>query len=236
MKKILLVLLMGVVLVVGACTAGNPGESLKKNFPDLKFDSIKESPIKGLYEVVQDCNVLYYYPGKSLIVAGHIYAKDKQDLTARRINELMVSKARDLPLDKAIKEGSGKNVVIEFTDPECPFCRKMNAYFKTRQDLTVYTFLLPLPQIHPKAGAKAKWILCSKEQGKALDEIMEGKRDNEELKPCDDPKVDSLLKEHMDLGARLGIKGTPAFFVNGTFVNGADIKKFEAALAGEAHR
>jgi len=232
-KRILVLLLLMFALVsAGACAAGKPGESLKKDFPDLKFDSIKETVIKGLYEVVVEGNILYYYPEKSLIVAGHIYAKDKKDLTAERINELVAAKAKDIPTDKAVKHGNGKNVVVEFTDPDCPFCRKMSAYLKTRTDLTVYTFLFPLTQIHPKAEAKAKWVLCSKDPVKALDEVMEGKHDNDELKLCNDPKIDTLLQEHINLGGKLGIRGTPAFFINGTFINGADIKKFEAAIAG----
>jgi len=49
--------------------------------------------------------------------------------------------AADLDLSKALVIGNGPKTVIEFTDPDCPFCRKAASYFANRTDVTKYVFL-----------------------------------------------------------------------------------------------
>lgn len=231
MNFVLMVLGFVLMFNVVSCSAQKPEESLKKDFPDIKYDSIRESPIKGLYEVVIGTNILYYYPEKGFIVAGSIFSKDKKNLTQERHQELIALRVKDIPLDKAIKIGSGKNVVIEFTDVDCPFCRKMSEYLKTKTDITRYVFLFPLVQIHPKAEAKSRYVLCSSDKAKALEDAMSGKFDKDgSFKPCDDPAVAKTLNEHMEIGRKVGVEGTPAFFVNGQFVSGANIQAFESFL------
>ena len=44
-----------------------------KAFPQLKIDSVTESQIKGLYEVVAGQNVFYFYPEKDLLLVGDMY-------------------------------------------------------------------------------------------------------------------------------------------------------------------
>lgn len=228
-KSILVVLLAVLTFISVACAAGKPEESFKKDFPEVKVESVKESPIKGVYEVVTSANILYYYPAKGYIIVGPIINKDKKNLTADRMGELASAKYKELALDKAIKIGNGKNIVVEFTDPDCPFCRKMSDYLKTRTDLTRYVFLYPLP-MHQNAPAKIKYILCSDDKVKTLEEVMKGKLDNAEFKVCDDKKIADLVDEHRKITVKTGINGTPAFFVNGKFVSGADIPKFESYL------
>ena len=63
-----------------------------------------------------------------------------------------------LDLTKAVKIGNGKTMVIEFTDPDCPFCRKAEAYLQKRTDLTRYIFFIPLKS-HPASKGKVQYIL-----------------------------------------------------------------------------
>ena len=35
-----------------------------------------------------------------------------------------------LNLDKALKIGTGKTTIIEFTDPDCPYCRQLHGELK----------------------------------------------------------------------------------------------------------
>lgn len=140
------------------------------------------------------------------------------------------SQLKDLPLDKAVRVGMGKNTVIEFTDPDCPFCRKLDAYMKQRKDVTRYIFLFPLTQLHPKSEEKAKLILCSKNPAGTLEEVMSGQYDKEMPTPCNDEKYVSLLKEFRETGQKLGINGTPSLYVNGNFISGANIPAIEQII------
>jgi thiol:disulfide interchange protein DsbC len=135
-------------------------------------------------------------------------------------------KIKELDLSKAIKIGSGKVEVIEVTDPECPFCRRAEDMLSSVSgDITRYVFFMPLP-FHKKAEPLACFILSSKDKEAIYRDVMVGKYDNSSNLKCDD-KVKSLLSEHKEISMKMGIQGTPTFFVktkSGEYirVNGAD--------------
>jgi thiol:disulfide interchange protein DsbC len=204
-------------------------ESFRKTFPQITFDKISPTAIKGVYEVIAGPNIGYYAPEPGYIIFGEIRDKNMTSITANRKNELIAAKAKDLPLDKAIKIGNGKSTVIEFTDPDCPYCRKASAWFKERTDVTRYVFFMPLP-MHPDAENKTKYVLCQEDRAKAYEEVMSGKLDNQKYEVCKKPEVESLLTLYKDLAAKQGINSTPFFMVNGKPVSGADFPRLEEAL------
>jgi len=207
----------------------SPEEAFRKNFPNIKFDAINPTAIKGVYEVVVGTNIGYFSPETGYLIIGEIRDKTGTSITANRRAEIVASKAKELPLDKAIKIGSGASKVIEFTDPDCPFCRKASTFFTGRADVTRYVFFIPLP-MHPDAENKAKWVLCSEDRARAYEEVMSGKLDKEKYETCKKPEVDELLKSYKDLGNKMGINSTPFFIVNGKAISGADIPRLEEAL------
>jgi thiol:disulfide interchange protein DsbC len=243
MKKLASCLLMciAVIMYSSFVFAGSDVEkSLKTDFSDLKFDSVVPSPVAGLYEVVVEQTIYYYAPKEGILIAGQMFDKTKRNLTADRAQELqakigqeIVRKAKDLPLDKAVKAGTGKHIVIEFTDPDCPYCRKAAEFFEKRDDVTKYTFLMPLP-MHPDAKNKLRYILCQKDKGKALEEVMKGKIDNGKYETCKSAEVDDLIKIHESVAAKMGISSTPFFIINETPISGADIPKLERELWKES--
>jgi thiol:disulfide interchange protein DsbC len=57
-------------------------------------------------------------------------------------------RVKEIPLEKGIKIGDGKSVVIEFTDPDCTFCRKAADWLeKNREGVTRYVFLYPITRL-----------------------------------------------------------------------------------------
>ncbi len=212
-------------------------ESFKKDFPNTPVTEVRTSPIEGLYEILSDETILYYYPKNGHVIVGGMWSKEGKDLTGERRNELisardelMSARAKDLPLEKAVRIGKGKKQIIEFTDPDCPFCRKADEYLKGRQDVTRYVFLLPIKQLHPDAEKKARYILCQKEPGKALEEVMGGKIDGKPYEVCDSKKVEEHIQAFADIGRTMNIKGTPMLIVNGHTVRGANIALTEQFL------
>ncbi|MBF0487118.1 MAG: thioredoxin fold domain-containing protein [Nitrospirae bacterium] len=135
-----------------------------------------------------------------------------------------------IPTDNAIRIGMGKNTVIEFEDPDCPFSRRLSAYMSKRQDVTRYVFLTPALQIHPDAMDKARFILCSKNSPQAFIDVMNGRYDKEKPPVCKDEQIEKTLKEHKELGSKLGASATPYLIINGTYVLGADFEKIEGVI------
>jgi thiol:disulfide interchange protein DsbC len=135
-----------------------------------------------------------------------------------------------IPTENAIRIGMGKNTVIEFEDPDCPFSRRLSDYMNKRPDVTRYVFFLPAEQIHPDAMNKARFVLCSKNSPQAFLDVMSGKYDKVKPPVCKDEKVEKILKEHKELADKLGAGVTPYLIINGKFVIGADFEKIEAII------
>ena len=211
-----------------------PETAFRKAFPQLKVDNFAESQIKGGYEVTSGQNIFYFFPEKDLLVVGDIYTKEGKNLTGEKKQELKarsqaeaLKKIKDLPLEKAVKVGSGAKTVIEFTDPDCPYCRKAAEALKKRTDVTRYIFLTPLA--HPNAINKVYYILAAKDQEKAYHEMMDGKPLPASAGDYG-KEIKELADEYMSLARSLAIDGTPTFFINDQMVVGADLERIDSLL------
>jgi len=210
-----------------ASDAVKPEVALRAAFPQVPFDTITPSEIPGLYEVVSGQNIFYYYPEKELILTGELIGKDLKSRTAEHRGALAAKVVKSLPLDKAVKVGDGKKIVIEFTDPDCPYCRKAFEYFSKRSDVTQYVYFAALA--HPAAITKIQYILGADNKAQAFDAMMLGQEIPASAKPVTDA-IKALAQEHLALAKKVGIQGTPTFFINGEQVVGADVKKMDELL------
>jgi len=220
-------LLLALAATSFAASAVKPDDSFRSAFPQVPFDSMNPTEIPGLYEVISGQNIFYYYPDKELVLTGEIVGKDLKSRTAERKGAIAAKLVKDIPLDKAVKIGDGKKVVIEFTDPDCPYCRKAAEYFTKRTDVTQYVFFTPLA--HPGAITKIEYILSAENKAQAYDAMMLGQEIPASAKPAS-PAIKQLAQEHIALARKVGIQGTPTFFVNGQMVVGADVKKLDELL------
>jgi protein-disulfide isomerase len=141
--------------------------------------------------------------------------------------------------------GSDKAPVqlVEFADYECPYCQKVNADLARLREqfgdqVSVVYKDFPLP-MHPLAGKAAQAARCAGVQGKFWEfhdslfqtkklQLSELKLEARELK-LDTARFDQCLdtgeqipvvKKDVQEGQRLGLTGTPSFFVNGHFMSG----------------
>lgn len=233
MKKIVSGALVLCVMACFATTAWSDdatGKLLTQMFPKLKFDSVGPSRVKGLYEVVAGNQIVYFAPDEGILIFGQMIDKTEKNLTAERIAEVVAQKAKDLPLDKAVKIGSGKHTVIEITDPDCPYCRKGEEFFSTRTDVTRFAFLFPLA-MHPDAENKSRHILCAKDRAAELEAVMKGAIDGQKYETCKADDVEELLKLHKSVGDKMGVTGTPFYIVDGQPVPGFDANRIQQILS-----
>jgi len=236
--RILLALLFILpLLATGAC-AGKPlpldqvNARLKKDFPRLPANDVQPTPVEGMFAVISGLNIFYYFPESGHLLNGELYNKSLENLTQKASAELLEKVLADLPLDRAVKIGSGPVKVIEITDPDCPFCRKASAFFDDKDDqVTRYVFFFPLTQLHPNAAAKAAWILAADDGAAAYHAIMKGAYDKS---PLPEHKDNGRLAEHQAIAEKLGVRGTPQFFLKGVHINGANIPELAKLLGGAA--
>lgn len=75
--------------------------ALKKAYPNISAEQVRESEIAGLYEVVSGGAVLYFAPKGNYMVFGEIWTPEGKSVTATRRDELESRQLQSLPLDQA---------------------------------------------------------------------------------------------------------------------------------------
>ena len=136
--------------------------------------------------------------------------------------------------------------IVMYSDFQCPFCAKVGgtiARLKQQygERLRVVFRDFPLTSIHPQSEQAAIAARCAHEQGRFWefhDRLFAQPRDitparleehaahvgldPERFAACRaNPRTQTIVSDNRASGERLGISGTPAFFINGRFVTGA---------------
>lgn len=179
----------------------------RKLYPATKFDSVKATPVPSIYELHMGKNVAYAHEGGQYFFFGSLYdMKNQEDLTSSAAATASKIDFNKLPLNKAIKtvKGNGKRTVAVFSDPECPYCKRLEAELSKVTDVTIYTFMYPLDGLHPEAKAKADAVWCSKDRSAAWQALLLKGKTPEGVKNCATP-IDEIIA----LAGDLGIQGTP---------------------------
>src|SRR5216684_3468132 len=135
--------------------------------------------------------------------------------------------------------------VVEFSDFQCPFCSK--AHDTVEQVMQTYPGKVRLVfrhfplDFHKNAAKAAEAAMCANEQGEfweyhdvlfknqqtlelaqLKDHAKEVGLDTTTFATCvDSGKYKKSVDEDMAAGQKVGVSGTPAFFINGVFLNGA---------------
>jgi thiol:disulfide interchange protein DsbC len=136
--------------------------------------------------------------------------------------------AAEIDFSKAITIGSGPKVVVEFTDPDCPHCRKASKYFDGRPDVIRHVFFYPLAR-HLKAKDKVQFVLSMQDKVRAYRDVMSGRLDAAVLPPATAEGV-QLQEKQLEIARKFKVDSTPTFLINGRIIEGFDLKRIEEAL------
>ena len=152
-------------------------------------------------------------------------------------------------------------LIVEFTDYQCPFCGRVRSTisqlmdeYKDKIRYVLRDFPLSFHQFAKKAHEAAH---CAGDQGKyweynkelwahqqALDvgKLKEYanvlKLDAKKFGSClDEGKYTKKVEENVEYGASVGAQGTPSFFINGIFINGArPVGDFKTVIDAELNK
>lgn len=212
-----------ILLLVSACYAQTDIATVKKaiaeKFPEAGSNIEVTKTTFGWYEVYAGGRLFYTDEDVNYFFLGNIVeAKSMSNITAQRLQKLSAIKFESLPLDFAIKtvKGNGKRKVAVFSDPDCPYCKRLEKDLANVTDVTIYTFLYPIPSLHPDAARKSKAIWCAPNRQKAWDDYM--------LRGvlAADKSCDSPIDEIQAVGQKYKMNGTPTLvFADGRVVPGA---------------
>jgi protein-disulfide isomerase len=150
--------------------------------------------------------------------------------------------------------------IVEFSDFQCPYCARAEPTVKDLMELEKYKgkirlvyrdYPLEFHKLAPKASEAAH---CAGDQGKYWEmhgrlfaatpklELTDLKGYARELsldagrfdKCLDSGEKTKLVQEHFKAGADAGVRGTPAFFINGRLISGAQpLEAFKTIIDAE---
>lgn len=209
-QKLIVLSLCAAFSSAHAADVGKIRQRLTENLPGAHIGSITKAPYGGLYEVVANGhNVFYTDENANVIFSGRVIdVKSKKNLLEERSQQLMKVDFASLPFDKAIVKvkGDGKRKLAVFADPDCPACQQLEQELAKLDDVTIYTFLYPVAELHPDAERKARLVWCSADRVKAWDDLMlKGKEPAAAKEDCDAP-----LKAIKGVAKKSWIQATPS--------------------------
>jgi protein-disulfide isomerase len=147
-----------------------------------------------------------------------------------------------------------KILLVVFSDFQCPYCAQFNdnvkKFMAKHPEVTLVYKHFPLTQAHPQALPAAKAALAAHKQGKFwefhdilfanqqrlgeafyLETAKKLKLDLKKFQ-TDYDGADQLVVQDFTLGRRLNVQGTPAMFLNGESLVGANsVEELEKYLA-----
>ena len=205
-------------------------ERLQALYPSTRFGAIHPTAWPGVFEVAMGANLAYVDATGRYFLFGHLYdMRQQRDLTAERKDAMARIDFGSLPLADALTEvrGKGTRTLAIFSDPDCPYCRRLEAELRGVDDITIHTFLMPLASLHPTARSKAVSVWCATDRLATWQALM--------LRDALPPQADCPhpVDRNVALGEQLGINGTPTLIAgDGRVLAGAASRdQIEAWLA-----
>ena len=214
-------------LACAAAAAHADEEAIRKGVTEMlgsevKVEGITKTDVLGLYEVRlltdEGVRIVYTDEAASFFFIGNIIdTKTQADITEGRLRKLNAIRVADLPLAQAFKlvRGKGTRQLVYFSDPRCPYCRRLDQELQKLDDVTVHVFLLPI--IAPDSAAVSKAVWCAPDRGKAWLDLMLNKVEP----PAPKANCETPIEKNLALSRKYRINGTPTLvFPDGQRVAG----------------
>ena len=201
-----------VLFLMNSALATETPADIKKRLdavvPGYDANSVKATPIQGLYEFTGEGRVLYISQDGRYIVNGNIIdLQDKVNLTEQSQSKLTQQVINGYDEKKMIifpAEGKTQNLPIVFALLHDSLCSMLHKEVPKLNKAGISVRYL----MYPRAGAgsatfkKSVSAWCADDQKKAIAIAKEG--GVVEAKNCDNP-----VQEQFDLGQAIGVTGTP---------------------------
>lgn len=210
-------------------------QKLKQTFTNLSFERFGASPIRGLiYQASAGGQILYYAPESEHVLFATVYDRSGVNVTALAQEDLARDRLKSIDPTQALAIGpADAPTVIEFTDPDCPYCRALDRFWHAKAALghPVRRLIYFVSGIHPQAAAKAEHILCSPDPEAAQRAIFTGE-EPATLLACQEGAA--RVAANAETVKAMGISGTPTLFLDSRMVSGFQQAEIEAFLEQKA--
>ncbi len=235
-KSLLITLFFSIFFLLTGHTSAQTEQQIKTELQKrigggAKIKNVSPSPISGVYEVLVGNDVFYTDASSKYLIQGEIIEiATGKNITEQRQADLNRIKWSELVPGNALKavRGNGSRQIAIFSDPNCGYCKRLEKSLQQLDNVTVYTYLIPI--LSADSAQKSKQIWCSADPQKAyIDWMING------ISPSGKGDCATPLEKNMAFAKTYGITGTPTiFFTDGSRYPGAvqisDIEKKFATL------
>ncbi len=187
--------------------------TFKAGRPDLAIASVEESELPGVYAVtLQSGPVLYSSADGRFFIAGDLYELGPQGIENVAERKLMPQRAELLAAVKRddmiifSPEGETRGAIYVFTDVDCGYCQKLHREVPQLNAKGIEVRYLAYPRAGLQSPTYAKMLSawCADDRNEAMNILKT--RGKVEPKTCDRNPIAAQFQ----LGARIGVTGTPA--------------------------
>lgn len=212
-------------------SANEAEKLLHQTFMNLTFEEFGPAPVHGpIYQALAGGKVIYFAPETEHLIFGAVYDRGGANLTALAQDAAARKRLNAIdPADALLIGPDGAPKVIEFTDPDCPYCQALERFWISRiaEGQPVQRQVYFVSGIHPAAAAKAEHILCSPDPEREFKAIYAGARPAP-LRKCK-AGAERVAREAEAI-RKMGISGTPTLIVDGKLVSGFQQGELQAFL------
>lgn len=186
--------------------------ALSRLLPDVEVDSVEETPIAGIYQVVIGPDIIYMSRDARYVIKGEIIdINERRNLTedVRAVSRVKLLDSIDKNEYIEFASENIKDTIYVFTDVDCGYCRKLHNDVAELNSLGISIRYLAYPRagVESATGREMSNVWCSKDRQNALTAAKN--REPVEGNKCDDPVADQYA-----LGRKLGVRGTPAIYLS----------------------
>ncbi|AOF94838.1 thioredoxin family protein (plasmid) [Sphingobium sp. RAC03] len=204
---------------------------LQQTFTNLRFEEFGPAPVEGpIYQASAGGRIIYYAPRSEHLLFATVYDRNGVNLTALAQEQGAARRLKAIDPAKALAIGpEDAPTVIEFTDPDCPYCQALDRFWsaKAAEGKPVRRLIFFVSGIHPTAAAKAEHIFCSPDSEAAFRAAYSGQTPPV-LRQCAAGRA--RVAQDAELVAKIGVSGTPTLIVDGKLISGFQQAELEAFL------
>lgn len=192
-------------------------ESFKSVRPDLTIERIESTDVVGVYEVIfREAGSVYGLGNGDYFFSGDIIRIEEGrfiDVKQEKLKGPRAAALAKLPLKELIvfpAKGEAKAHIYVFTDVDCGYCRQLHSEVPELNSKGVEVRYLAYPRAGAGSGSfnKIASAWCATDQNAALTKLKNGQE-----VPIDVCQLNPV-ESHYELGAELGVTGTPAIFLS----------------------
>jgi thiol:disulfide interchange protein DsbC len=187
-------------------------DSLAVLLPTITPDSVRATPVPGLYEVAFGPRLVYVSEDGRFLVQGSIIDLERREnITEPRLAEIKREALDAVGEENMLVFGpdDARYTISVFTDIDCGYCRKLHEEIDKFNEAGIRVRYL----YYPRAGqgspsyVKAVSSWCADDPKKTFTAAKQGK--DIPAENCDNP-----VDEHMELGRQFGVQGTPTIILD----------------------